>query len=108
MDFFYEYTDTKEINENTKFFRTYGLEHWVFDNDSGLMKSRMMSGNTIEIKADERWFHDLESINVRTHGPWTSRACVPLAEVACLAGCRDPQRSHLAERVTPHREVLLS
>jgi len=51
VEFWYEYFD--EQRECWK--RTYGMEHWVFD-EEGQMASRQMSGNEIEISEQERWF----------------------------------------------------
>lgn len=47
----YEYHD-----ENGDWFRAYGNENWVFD-DQGLMKERYASINDVVIKEDERLFH---------------------------------------------------
>lgn len=47
----YEYHD-----ENGNWFRAYGNENWVFD-DQGLMKERYASINDVAIKEDQRLFH---------------------------------------------------
>lgn len=63
VQFWYEYklmssassTTTSTTTDGTGWRRCYGLEHWVFAAD-GRMMSRMMSGNEIAIKENERWF----------------------------------------------------
>ncbi|TYJ58178.1 hypothetical protein B9479_001002 [Cryptococcus floricola] len=60
VEFWYEYSETKDVS--SQWYRTYGLEHWVFADD-GRMKSRQMSGNTIGIAQDERWFKDGTDVN---------------------------------------------
>ncbi|WWC87159.1 uncharacterized protein L201_002045 [Kwoniella dendrophila CBS 6074] len=60
VEFWYEYSETQD--PSSQWYRTYGLEHWVFAQD-GRMKSRQMSGNTITIKDEERWFKDGEDVN---------------------------------------------
>ena len=40
-------------NEQDRWFRTHGNEHWEFDDD-GLMRRRDMSANDLPIRADER------------------------------------------------------
>ncbi|WRT65106.1 uncharacterized protein IL334_002048 [Kwoniella shivajii] len=60
VEFWYEYSETEDIN--SQWYRTYGLEHWVFAED-GRMKSRQMSGNTIPITNKERWFTDGADVN---------------------------------------------
>lgn len=40
-----------------KWKRCYGLEDWTFAED-GRMRKRQMSGNDVEISAEERWFKD--------------------------------------------------
>ncbi|KAK4685883.1 uncharacterized protein P7C73_g4256, partial [Tremellales sp. Uapishka_1] len=59
VEFWYEYSSDEA---GTEWFRTYGIEHWVFEQD-GRMKSRQMSGNTISIRADERWFGEGVDVN---------------------------------------------
>ncbi|WWD21993.1 hypothetical protein CI109_106481 [Kwoniella shandongensis] len=60
VEFWYEYSETED--PTSQWYRTYGLEHWVFAED-GRMKSRQMSGNTIEITNEERWFTDGVDVN---------------------------------------------
>ncbi|WWC67605.1 uncharacterized protein I206_101515 [Kwoniella pini CBS 10737] len=60
VEFWYEYSETDDLN--SQWYRTYGIEHWVFEKD-GRMKSRQMSGNTITIKNEERWFKDDIDVN---------------------------------------------
>ncbi|RSH88282.1 uncharacterized protein EHS24_000816 [Apiotrichum porosum] len=60
VEFWYEYSETED--PSSQWYRTYGLEHWVFAED-GRMKSRQMSGNTIPIAATERWFKDGVDVN---------------------------------------------
>ncbi|KAK8846684.1 hypothetical protein IAR55_005771 [Kwoniella newhampshirensis] len=60
VEFWYEYSETED--PTSQWYRTYGLEHWVFAED-GRMKSRQMSGNTIEITSEERWFKDGVDVN---------------------------------------------
>ena len=47
--FEYEWQDSMSL----EWYRTYGNEHWEFDND-GLMRIRDMSANDIKIKESER------------------------------------------------------
>lgn len=42
-------------NGKGQWFRTYGNEHWTF-NEDGLMEKRDMSANDVEIKESERLF----------------------------------------------------
>ena len=51
VQFWYEY-----LNDG-QWYRCYGLEHWIF-NEDGRMRSRMMSGNEIPINEEDRWFKD--------------------------------------------------
>ncbi|KAI8620021.1 hypothetical protein BC830DRAFT_1059741 [Chytriomyces sp. MP71] len=51
VQFWYEFHD-----EAGQWFRCYGLEDWTFDMESGKMRKRMMSGNDVPIRAEERWF----------------------------------------------------
>ncbi|OCF30451.1 response regulator receiver protein [Kwoniella heveanensis BCC8398] len=60
VEFWYEYSETPDTS--SQWYRTYGLEHWVFEED-GRMKSRQMSGNTIKISSDDRWFKDGVDVN---------------------------------------------
>ncbi|KAK6904081.1 hypothetical protein I203_107595 [Kwoniella mangroviensis CBS 8507] len=60
VEFWYEYSQTPD--KSSQWYRTYGLEHWVFADD-GRMKSRQMSGNTIAIKDEERWFKGSVDVN---------------------------------------------
>ncbi|KAK7448068.1 hypothetical protein VKT23_013824 [Stygiomarasmius scandens] len=53
VQFFYEWNDKPDASG--QWHRTYGLEDWTFA-PSGLMYKRMMSGNDLAIRADERWF----------------------------------------------------
>ncbi|KAJ3278685.1 hypothetical protein HK104_002108, partial [Borealophlyctis nickersoniae] len=53
VQFWYEWFD-----ENKQWWRTYGLEHWTFDETTGLMKERRMSGNDVKIADEERWYKD--------------------------------------------------
>ena len=62
MEFWYEYSATDD--PTSQWFRTYGIEHWIFAED-GRMKSRQMSGNTTEIDETDRWFKDGVDVNVR-------------------------------------------
>ena len=43
-------------NENGEWFRAYGNENWIFD-DQGLMKERYASINDVAITEDQRLFH---------------------------------------------------
>ncbi|GFZ49056.1 hypothetical protein JCM24511_06806 [Saitozyma sp. JCM 24511] len=60
VEFWYEYSESDD--PCSQWYRTYGLEHWVFGPD-GRMSSRQMSGNTIPIKNVERWFKDGVDVN---------------------------------------------
>ncbi|WVQ97734.1 hypothetical protein IAU59_004848 [Kwoniella sp. CBS 9459] len=60
VEFWYEYSETPDTS--SQWYRTYGLEHWVFAED-GRMKSRQMSGNTVKISSEERWFKDGADVN---------------------------------------------
>ncbi|WVQ80374.1 hypothetical protein IAT38_002479 [Cryptococcus sp. DSM 104549] len=60
VEFWYEHSQTAD--PSSQWYRTYGIEHWVFAED-GRMKSRQMSGNTIEITHDDRWFKDGVDVN---------------------------------------------
>ncbi|OWT39286.1 hypothetical protein AYX14_01622 [Cryptococcus neoformans] len=60
VEFWYEYSETDD--PSSQWYRTYGLEHWVFAED-GRMKSRQMSGNTVKIADEERWFKDGVDVN---------------------------------------------
>ncbi|KAH8927160.1 DUF1348-domain-containing protein [Atractiella rhizophila] len=53
VQFWYEYFSELE----QQWFRCYGLEDWTFA-PNGLMAKRQMSGNEIQIKEEERWFHE--------------------------------------------------
>lgn len=33
-------------------------QDWTFDNETGLMRKRQMSGNDVPIKPEDRWFKD--------------------------------------------------
>jgi hypothetical protein len=45
VEFWYEYTDKPNVSDpGVKWFRTYGLEHWVFDRETGKMRSRQVDG----------------------------------------------------------------
>ena len=59
MQFWYEYQDAQD---EMKWKRCYGLEHWTFGED-GVMVKRMMSGNDVTLGEDGdgegRWFKDL-------------------------------------------------
>ncbi|KAK5735422.1 hypothetical protein LTR17_008119 [Elasticomyces elasticus] len=56
VQFWYEYQDS---HDGMKLKRCYGLEDWTYaDEDGGKMRKRQMSGNDVEIAADERWFKD--------------------------------------------------
>lgn len=57
VEFWYEYSAGPSEEEDSQWFRCYGIEHWVFASD-GRMRSRQMSGNEIEITHAERWFRD--------------------------------------------------
>ncbi|EIW68632.1 response regulator receiver protein [Tremella mesenterica] len=59
VEFWYEHSAS---DFGGQWYRTYGLEHWVFAED-GRMKSRQMSGHTIEIQESERWFRDGVDVN---------------------------------------------
>ncbi|GAB1311676.1 hypothetical protein MFIFM68171_01886 [Madurella fahalii] len=52
VQFWYEWYD-----ETGQWWRTYGLEDWMFA-DNGLMRKRQMSGNDVRIDEAERWFKD--------------------------------------------------
>ncbi|KAL7423336.1 hypothetical protein Q5752_002639 [Cryptotrichosporon argae] len=60
VEFWYEHSATPD--PSSQWFRTYGLEHWVFAPD-GRMRSRQMSGNTVPIEPGERWFKDGVDVN---------------------------------------------
>ncbi|WWC59122.1 uncharacterized protein I303_101670 [Kwoniella dejecticola CBS 10117] len=60
VEFWYEFSESDD--PASSWFRTYGIEHWVFAQD-GRMASRQMSGNTIPIKQEERWFKDGVDVN---------------------------------------------
>ena len=55
----YEYQDS---HDGMKWKRCYGLEDWTFAED-GRMRKRQMSGNDLEISAEERWFKDGVDVN---------------------------------------------
>ena len=65
VQFWYEYQDR---HDEMKWKRTYGLEDWTFDPESGKMRKRMMSANDIVLGKDGdgvaaegiegRWFVD--------------------------------------------------
>jgi len=50
VQFWYEWYD-----ESGQWWRTYGLEDWIFAAD-GRMRKRQMSGNDVRIAHEERWF----------------------------------------------------
>lgn len=54
MQFWYEYQDAED---EMKWKRCYGLEHWTF-NGEGVMEKRRMSGNDVEIGEEGRWFRE--------------------------------------------------
>ena len=54
VQFWYEYYTN---NDPSIYYRCYGLEHWTFNSD-GLMMTRMMSGNELQITPKDRWFKD--------------------------------------------------
>ncbi|KAK5114679.1 hypothetical protein LTR62_002252 [Meristemomyces frigidus] len=61
VQFWYEYQDA---HDGMKWKRCYGLEDWTYgDEDGGKMRKRMMSGNDVEIKEEERWFKDGVDVN---------------------------------------------
>jgi len=74
VEFWYEYSETPD--PASQWYRTYGLEHWVFADD-GRMKSRQMSGNTTPIKNEERWFANGVDVNTAP-GPEVPRGHVSL------------------------------
>jgi len=78
VEFWYEYS--KIDDPASQWFRMYGIEHWVFAAD-GRMKSRQMSGNSVEISGDEGWFVDGVDVNVRPRSD--------SVEMLISAGCRD-------------------
>jgi len=53
VEFWYEFVD-----DQGQWHRCYGIEHWTFDEQTGLMKKRHMSGNDVPIQEFERWFRD--------------------------------------------------
>ncbi|GAB7333976.1 hypothetical protein MBLNU13_g06080t1 [Cladosporium sp. NU13] len=59
VQFWYEYQDS---HDGMKWKRCYGLEDWTFAED-GRMRKRQMSGNDVEISAEERWFKDGVDVN---------------------------------------------
>lgn len=59
VQFWYEYQDK---HDGVKWKRCYGLEDWTFAED-GRMRKRQMSGNDVEISAEERWFKDGVDVN---------------------------------------------
>ncbi|KAK4232253.1 hypothetical protein QBC38DRAFT_90776 [Podospora fimiseda] len=50
VQFWYEWHD-----EDGQWWRTYGIEHWTFE-ENGLMSKRQMSANDVKIEDSERWF----------------------------------------------------
>ncbi|KAE9397498.1 DUF1348-domain-containing protein [Gymnopus androsaceus JB14] len=54
VQFFYEWNEKPDASG--QWFRTYGLEDWTFERETGLMRKRMMSGNDVRITETERWF----------------------------------------------------
>ncbi|KAF5376787.1 hypothetical protein D9757_009460 [Collybiopsis confluens] len=54
VQFFYEWNE--KADGTGQWFRTYGLEDWTFDRETGLMRKRAMSGNDVRIEEEERWF----------------------------------------------------
>lgn len=44
VEFWYEYSETDDVN--SQWYRTYGIEHWVFASD-GRMKSRQVSAEAV-------------------------------------------------------------
>ncbi|KAK4699717.1 uncharacterized protein P7C70_g6542, partial [Phenoliferia sp. Uapishka_3] len=67
VQFWYEFHDASK----KEWRRTYGLEHWTF-NESGLMEKRHMSGNDVTIQESERWFGegvDVDAVEISdVHG----------------------------------------
>ncbi|KAK0210394.1 hypothetical protein DFS33DRAFT_1370861 [Desarmillaria ectypa] len=64
VQFFYEWNEKPDATG--QWFRTYGLEDWIFD-ESGLMRKRMMNGNDVPITPEDRWFKegvDIESVEI--------------------------------------------
>ncbi|KAM0708897.1 hypothetical protein Q7P35_002933 [Cladosporium inversicolor] len=59
VQFWYEYQDKYD---GMRWKRCYGLEDWTFAED-GRMRKRQMSGNDVEISAEERWFKDGVDVN---------------------------------------------
>ncbi|KAI9367715.1 DUF1348-domain-containing protein [Aspergillus egyptiacus] len=63
VQFWYEYQDAED---EMRWKRCYGLEHWTFDRETGKMRKRMMSGNDLILghdgNGDGRWF--LEGVDV--------------------------------------------
>ncbi|KAJ1549029.1 hypothetical protein HK405_010999, partial [Cladochytrium tenue] len=57
VQFFYEYRNASG-GDGSGWRRCYGLEHWTFDRESGLMRERRMSGNDVAIAEADRWFRD--------------------------------------------------
>ncbi|KAE8340123.1 hypothetical protein BDV24DRAFT_134258 [Aspergillus arachidicola] len=59
VQFWYEYQD---VEDEMRWKRCYGLEDWTFDQDTGKMRKRMMSGNDLVLgsngNGEGRWFVD--------------------------------------------------
>jgi nuclear transport factor 2 (NTF2) superfamily protein len=50
VEFWYEYSEKEDVN--SQWFRTYGIEHWVFEVD-GRMKSRQVGRYRNTLTVDE-------------------------------------------------------
>ncbi|KAE8311640.1 hypothetical protein BDV41DRAFT_541606 [Aspergillus transmontanensis] len=59
VQFWYEYQD---VEDEMRWKRCYGLEDWTFDQETGKMRKRMMSGNDLVLgsngNGEGRWFVD--------------------------------------------------
>lgn len=43
VEFWYEHSSVSDLADpNIKWYRTYGIEHWVFEREGGKMKSRQV------------------------------------------------------------------
>ncbi|EPE04536.1 hypothetical protein F503_03598 [Ophiostoma piceae UAMH 11346] len=62
VQFWYEYQLADSIETTGQWYRCYGLEDWTFAAD-GRMRKRMMSGNDVAIREEQRWFRDGVDVN---------------------------------------------
>ncbi|KAH6873655.1 hypothetical protein B0T10DRAFT_364909, partial [Thelonectria olida] len=64
VEFWYEFHD-----DDSQWWRCYGLEDWTFDEDGLMKKKRQMSSINVKIKEEERWFKDGVDVNAVQIGP---------------------------------------